>query len=75
MARDVIRPHARSAFRRVLSLHKIMYDLSVRIEGFQQEGHDPRLDVIRAVVDGQIVTGKTHWKTGETSFRMMWTRC
>ena len=57
-ARDVIRPHARSAFRRVLSLHKIMYDLSVRIEGFQQEGHDPRLDVIRAVVDGQIVTGK-----------------
>ena len=57
-ARDVIRPHARSAFRRVLSLYKIMYDLSVRIEGFQQEGYDRRLDVIRAVVDGQIVTGQ-----------------
>ena len=35
-----------------------MYNLSVRLEGFQREGHDHRLDVIRAVVDGQIVTGK-----------------
>ena len=58
MVRDVIRPHARSAFRRVLSLQKVMHYLSIRIDEFQQEDYDPRLDVIRAVVDGQIVTGK-----------------
>ncbi len=57
-ARDVIRPHARSAFRRVLSMYKSMYGLSVRIEEFQQEDHDHRLDVIRAVVDGQIAAGR-----------------
>ena len=35
-ARDVIRPHARSAFRRVLSMYKSMYGLSVRIEVFHR---------------------------------------
>ena len=50
-ARDVIRPHARSAFRRVLSLHRSLYSLSVRIETLQEEGGDRRLEVVRAVVD------------------------
>ena len=56
-ARDVIRPHARSAFRRVLSLHRSLYSLSVRIETLQEEGGDRRLEVVRAVVDEQIVAG------------------
>ena len=56
-ARDVIRPHARSAFRRVLSLHRSLYSLSVRIETLQEEGDDRRLEVVRAVVDEQIVAG------------------
>lgn len=57
-AREVIRPYTRSAFRRVLSLYKSMYNLSVRIETMQEEGYDPRLDVIRAVVDEQIPSGR-----------------
>ena len=57
-AREVIRPYTRSAFRRVLSLYKSMYNLSVRIEVMQEEGYDPRLDVIRAVVDEQIPSGR-----------------
>ena len=57
-AREVVRPHARSAFRRVLSLHRGIYDLSVRIDEMQEEGYDHRLDVIRAAVDAQIGTGR-----------------
>lgn len=57
-AREMIRPYTRSAFRRVLSLYKSMYNLSVRIEAMQEEGYDPRLDVIRAVVDEQIPSGR-----------------
>ena len=57
-ARELIRPYARSAFRRVLSLYKSMYNLSVRIEVMQEEGYDSRLDVIRAIVDEQIPTGR-----------------
>lgn len=57
-ARDMIRPHARSAFRRVLSLHRSLYKLSVRIETLQEEGGgDHRLEIVRAVVDEQIVAG------------------
>ena len=56
-AREMIRPHARSAFRRALSLHRSLYGLSMRIEALQEEGRDPRLDVVRAVVDEQIVAG------------------
>lgn len=57
-AREVIRPYTRSAFRRVLSLYKSMYNLSVRIEVMQEEGLDSRLDVIRAVVYEQIPSGR-----------------
>ena len=56
-AREVIRPHARSAFRRALSLYKSLYGLSIRIESLQEEGRDPRLDLVRAIVDEQIVAG------------------
>lgn len=56
-ARELIRPHARSAFRRTLSLQKSIHNLSLRIERFQNEGDDRRLSEIRAVVDEQIVAG------------------
>ena len=52
-ARDVIRPHARSAFRRALSLRHSLSMLSVRIETMQKERYDHRLDLIHAVVDEQ----------------------
>ena len=52
-ARDVIRPHARAAFRRVLFLSRSLVRLSVRIEAMQKERYDHRLDLIQAVVDEQ----------------------
>ena len=57
-ARDVIRPHARSAFRRVFSLYKSLYNLSDRIETMRSDDPDPRLDVIKTAVDEQITTGQ-----------------
>ena len=57
-ARDVIRPHARSAFRRVFSLYKSLYNLSDRIEEMRRDDPDPRLDVIQTTVDEQITTGQ-----------------
>ena len=57
-AQETIRPYTRSAFRRVLSLYKSMHSLSVRIEAMQEESYDPRLDVIRAIVDEQIPSGR-----------------
>ena len=57
-ARDVIRPHARSAFRRVFSLYKSLYNLSNRIETMQRDAPDPRLDVIKTAVDEQISAGQ-----------------
>ena len=52
-ARDVIRPHARSAFRRVLSLRRSLNTLSARIEAMQRERYDIRLDLIHVVVNEQ----------------------
>ena len=57
-ARDVIRPHARSAFRRVFSLYKSLYNLSDRIEAMRRDDPDPRLDVIKTTVDEQITAGQ-----------------
>lgn len=57
-SRDVIRPHARSAFRRVFSLYKSLYNLSDRIEEMRRDDPDPRLDVIQTTVDEQITTGQ-----------------
>ena len=56
-AQDLIRPHARAAFRRILSLQKSIHNLSLRIERLQRERDDRRLSEIRAVVDEQIVAG------------------
>lgn len=52
-SRDIIRPHARAAFRRVLFLRRSLIRLSVRIETMQDERYDHRLDLIHAVVNEQ----------------------
>ena len=57
-ARGLILPHARSAFRRVLSLYASLDNLSGMIEGMRRDAPDHRLDVIHAIVDGQIYTGE-----------------
>ena len=57
-ARDVIRPHARSAFRRVFSLYKSLYNLSDMLETMRSDDPDPRLDVIKTAVDEQISAGQ-----------------
>lgn len=57
-ARDVIRPHARAAFRRVTALYQSLYRLSIRIEQLKDEKPDNRLDLIQALVDEQIATGQ-----------------
>lgn len=49
-ARDVIRPHARSAFRRIRSLRRSLHRLSDRIETMQEESPDHRLETVRAVI-------------------------
>ena len=57
-ARELIRPHARSAFRRVFSLYKRLYNLSVQIEEWQETEYNPRSDVIQAILYEQIVRGR-----------------
>ena len=58
-ARDIVKAHARSAFRRVVSLYSSLSRLSVRIQRLRSqeasEGH--ALDVIEAIVREQIPTG------------------
>ena len=55
---EVIKPHARSAFRRVTALYISLYRLSARIEELKGEKPDSRLDLIQALVDEQIATGQ-----------------
>ena len=57
-ALDVVRPHARAAFRRVTALYKSLYRLSVKIEELKEEGPDDRLDLIQALVNEHISTGQ-----------------
>lgn len=57
-ARDVIRPHARSALRQLLVLGDSLHRLSGRIEGFRASGDDPRLDYIQTVIDEQMLMGR-----------------
>ena len=57
-ALDVVRPHARAAFRRVTALYSSLYRLSATIEDLKQEGPDHRLDLIQALVNEQIRTGQ-----------------
>ena len=56
-ARSIIRPHARSAFRRVYNLYASLYRLSTRIEMLNDQNPDHRLQLIRALVDEQFATG------------------
>ena len=53
-ARDVIRPHARSAVRSLLGLRDSLRALSHRIEDYQDEDADYRLEVIQAIVEEQM---------------------
>lgn len=57
-ALDVIRPHARAAFRRVVALYNSLYRLSEKIEELKQDAPDHRLDLIQALVNEQIATGQ-----------------
>lgn len=53
-ARDVIRPHARSALRQLLVLRDSLRRSSDKIEEFKASGDDPRLDIIQAILNEQI---------------------
>ncbi len=57
-AQDMIRPHAGSAFKRVLALYDSLISLSSRIENLKEEGADHRLNLVQALVDEQIRAGK-----------------
>lgn len=58
-AYDVIRPHARSALRRILSLRDSLFRLSERIEEYKVGGgNDDRLNVIQAIIEEQIPNGR-----------------
>ena len=57
-AAEVIKPHARAAFRRVTALYDSLYRLSYRIEELKEENPDSRLDLIQALVHEQIATGQ-----------------
>ena len=53
-AMDLLRLHARSAVRRLMAIRESLRRLSVRIEEFQREENDHRLDVIQAIVEERI---------------------
>ena len=57
-ALEVVKPHARAAFRRVAALYNSLYRLSERIEELKQEEPDYRLDLIQALVNEHIATGQ-----------------
>ena len=58
-AYDIIRPHARSALRRILSLRDSLFRLSERIEEYKVGGEDDyRLNVIQAIIEEQIPNGR-----------------
>ncbi len=56
-ALDTLRLHSRSAVRRLLAIRNSLRRLSSRIEEFQQEGKDARLDIIQAIVDERVSLG------------------
>ena len=58
-AYDVIRPHARSALRSVLTLHDSLQRLARRIEGLKTDSADRGLDLIQAIVEEQIPLGSS----------------
>ena len=59
IAQDVMRLHARPAFRRVLELYNSLFRLSERIDQLRRQQPSSHLDVIQAIVDEQIVTGRS----------------
>lgn len=56
-ARDVIRPHARSALRRILTLRDSLFRISERIEGYKRASDDPKMEIIQAIIHEQIPAG------------------
>lgn len=60
-AKDIIRPHARSAFRRVWSLYESLSRLAQQIQLFQDNEPpleaERMLDVLAAMVTEQLATG------------------
>ena len=59
IAQEMVRLHARPAFRRVLDLYHSLYRLSVRIGEFRTSESSNELEVIQAIVDEQIITGES----------------
>ena len=57
-ARDVIKPQARSAFRRLFSMNRNLKSISAIISGMRRDKPDQRLDTIQFLVDAQIWTGQ-----------------
>ncbi len=55
---ELVKPHARAAFRRVTALYESQHRLSNRIEELKREHPDHRLDLIQALVNEQIATGR-----------------
>ena len=53
-AREVIRPHARSAFRRLISLYKGLSRVAITIEGNEED--NVKLKIIEAIVVDQMFT-------------------
>lgn len=58
-AREMVRPHARSALRTILSLRDSLVRLSGRIEELKMEGADHRLDIVQSIVHEQIPIGRS----------------
>jgi hypothetical protein len=75
-ARDMIKPHARSAFRRLFSLYQSLYRVAVIIDSSQNsespEGHQVILAKLEVIVVEQLATEDDALKIGEISFRKMW---
>lgn len=57
-ARNVLRPHARAAFRRVLALYTSLYRLYEKLEELKEEGPDHRIELLQALVSEHISTGQ-----------------
>lgn len=58
-AYDVIRPHARSALRSILTLHDSLQRLVHRIETLKADGPDHRLDLVQAIIEEHIPLGSS----------------
>lgn len=57
-ASEIVKLHARPAFRRVTALYNSLYRLSSLIEDLKQDKPDSRLDLLQALVSEHIATGQ-----------------